>query len=103
MLITSDRQTGQGGGKRNPIYLFYEQVNINQNGEHGEEGDKHYKCYHGSRKTFTITKKMNSSLNGEFQPLFGFYCLLSCCKRFNWTFENIISNHVSIIPCPESP
>ena len=26
-------QAGQGGGKRNPIYLFYEQVDVNQNGK----------------------------------------------------------------------
>jgi hypothetical protein len=56
-------------GKRNPIYLFYEEVKVNENGEAGEEGDKHYKCYHGNRKTFTISKKMNYSLNGIFLKL----------------------------------
>ena len=53
-------------GKRNPIYLFYEEVKVNEQGEVGEAGDKHYKCYHGNRKTFTITKAMNYSLNGMF-------------------------------------
>jgi hypothetical protein len=55
-------------GKRNPIYLFYEPVAVNEKGEVGEEGDKHYKCYHGNRKTFTISKAMNYSLNGMFLP-----------------------------------
>ena len=63
----SKLQVGQGGGKQNPIYLFYEQVDVNQDREVGEEGDKHYKCYHGSRKTLTITKNMKFSLNGMFK------------------------------------
>lgn len=52
--------------KPNPIYLFYEQVLVNEKGEVGEQGDKHYKCYHGNWKTFTISKVMNYSLNGMF-------------------------------------
>jgi len=54
----------QGGGKQNPIYLFYEQVDVNKDGKAGEPGDKHYKCYHGNRKVLTISKAMNCSLNG---------------------------------------
>ena len=65
-LADRELQVGQGGGKRNPIYLFYEQVDVNQDGKVGEEGDKHYKCYHGNRKTLTITKQMKTSLNGMF-------------------------------------
>ena len=53
-------------GKRNPIYLFYEQVTVNKKGEVREEGNKDYKCYHSNRKTFTISKAMNYSLNGNF-------------------------------------
>ena len=35
-------------GKQNPIYLFHELVIVNKKGEVGEEGDKHYKCYHSN-------------------------------------------------------
>ena len=31
----------------------------------GQDGDKHYKCYLGGRKVFTITHAMKSSLNGK--------------------------------------
>ena len=61
----------QGGGKQNPIYLFYEQVNVNKDGKAGEPGDKHYRCYHGNHKVLTISKAMNCSLNGMSIP-----CLL---------------------------
>ena len=50
---------------RNPIYLFYENVEWNSNGEVGNPGDKHYKCLHGNMKILTVTKKMKYSLNGE--------------------------------------
>ncbi|KAJ7728859.1 hypothetical protein B0H14DRAFT_3169299 [Mycena olivaceomarginata] len=53
------------GGTTNPVYLFYEKVELNAEGNPGGEGDKHYKCYHGDRDTLTITKAMKSSLNGE--------------------------------------
>lgn len=39
---------------------------MNANGTPGKEGDKHYKCYHGTRKILTITRAMRSSLNGIF-------------------------------------
>jgi len=58
---------GQGGEKRNPVYLFYEAVDADEDGEHGEDGNKYYKCYHGNRKILKVTKKMNGSLNGEFK------------------------------------
>ena len=44
--------------KWNPIYLFYEQVLVKEKGEVGEQGGKHYKCYHGNWKTFTITSPL---------------------------------------------
>ncbi|TDL19648.1 hypothetical protein BD410DRAFT_841993 [Rickenella mellea] len=50
--------------KHNPIYHFYENVPNNAEGKPGQDGDKHYRCYHGSRKIFTITKAMCTSLNG---------------------------------------
>jgi hypothetical protein len=51
-------------GKRNPIYHFYEEVALNALGQHGTPGDKHYKCFHGSRKVLMVTKAMRSNLNG---------------------------------------
>lgn len=59
----------QESGKRNPIYLFYEAVAMNTDGAPGKEGNKHYKCYHGTRKVLTITRAMRSSLNGMFLQL----------------------------------
>jgi hypothetical protein len=50
---------------RNPIYLFYESVKWNSNGDVGNPGDKHYKCLHRNMKILTVTKKMKYSLNGE--------------------------------------
>jgi hypothetical protein len=50
---------------KNPIYLFYERVDTAADGTPGKDGDKHYKCYLGGRKVFTITRAMKSSLNGK--------------------------------------
>jgi len=50
---------------RNPIYIFYENININTGGRAGQPDDKHYKCYHGNHKILTITQAMKSSLNGN--------------------------------------
>ncbi|KAF8065125.1 hypothetical protein FPV67DRAFT_1418769, partial [Lyophyllum atratum] len=52
-----------GQEKRNPIYLFYEQVTRDAHGK-SESGSKYYKCYHGNRKTLVITKAMKGNLNG---------------------------------------
>ncbi|KIL55008.1 hypothetical protein M378DRAFT_201131 [Amanita muscaria Koide BX008] len=49
--------------RTNPIYLFYEQVETGADGKTAD-GDTHYKCCHGSRKTLTVTKAMKYSLNG---------------------------------------
>ena len=48
----------------NHVYLFYKEVDYNASGTWGEPGDKHFKCHHGPGKILTITKKMQSSLNG---------------------------------------
>jgi len=37
---------------------------VNSDGQAGDIGDKHYKCYLGNRKILTITRAMKSSLNG---------------------------------------
>ena len=56
----------QNGVKRNPIYYFYEVWDVNSEGNVGQPGDKHYRCYHGTRKIFTISKAMNHSLHSTF-------------------------------------
>lgn len=56
----------QNGVKRNPIYYFYEVWDVNSEGDVGQPGDKHYRCYHGTRKIFTISKAMNHSLHSKF-------------------------------------
>jgi hypothetical protein len=66
-------QHSNESGKRNPIYLFYEIVSKNAEGQSGKPGDKHYKCYHGNCKVLTITRAMRSSLNGKFMSIFGVY------------------------------
>jgi hypothetical protein len=57
--------------KRNPIYHFYDVVQLNAAGQAGDPGDKHYKCYLDNRKVLTITHAMKSSLNGKS------YCVLA--------------------------
>jgi hypothetical protein len=85
--------------KKNPIYLFYEVIPNGADGTPGDDGDKHYRCLHGSHKICTIKKSMRGNLNGEFcnihlrginfritvltnnlrvhvKPMFHLYCLL---------------------------
>ncbi|KAJ7692729.1 hypothetical protein B0H17DRAFT_914150, partial [Mycena rosella] len=47
---------------KNPIYLFYDPVPKNSEGDTGKAGDKHYKCRHGNRKIITITKLMRHNV-----------------------------------------
>ncbi|KAF9063150.1 hypothetical protein BDP27DRAFT_1335608 [Rhodocollybia butyracea] len=72
----------------NPIYLFFELVDRNEAGDPGTPGDKHYKCFHGKRKTLTITKAMKSSLNGltmhlknHFPPMYRLWEVLHQQKK----------------------
>jgi hypothetical protein len=51
--------------KQNPIYHFYDVVQLNAAGQAGDPGDKHYKCYLGNRKVLTITCTMKGGLNGK--------------------------------------
>jgi hypothetical protein len=64
---------------RNPIYYFYKQVTQNADGGAGNAGDKHYQCYHGSKKIITITKSMKSNLTS---------CVILSC--FNKYFVSLI-------------
>jgi hypothetical protein len=47
---------------RNAIYYFYDSVDRNDKGETGQPGDKHYKCLHGNRGVFTVTKASRYNL-----------------------------------------
>jgi hypothetical protein len=38
---------------------------MNQAGNVGEPGDKHYRCYHGNHKIITVTKASKASQTGE--------------------------------------
>ena len=52
------------GGSKNPIYLFYEKVERDKDGEVGADGDSHYRCYHGARKVCSVRKSMKYNLTG---------------------------------------
>ena len=52
--------------KKNPIYLFYEVIPNGEDVTSGDNGDKHYQCFHGSHKICMIKKSMRGNLNGEF-------------------------------------
>ncbi|KAJ3508846.1 hypothetical protein NMY22_g16486 [Coprinellus aureogranulatus] len=52
---------GSGTGRRrSPIFLFFEEVETDSSGQK-TEGTRYYKCYHGQRRTLSITKKMKSN------------------------------------------
>lgn len=63
-LYASNDHFLQAGGKRNPIYYFYEEITHGADGTRGSDGSKHYKCFHGNKRVLTITRAMRSSLNG---------------------------------------
>ncbi|KAF5366386.1 hypothetical protein D9758_009749 [Tetrapyrgos nigripes] len=48
--------------RQHPIYLFYEEVPTDADGT-TEPGTKYYKCWHGNRKVYKITKAMRGNLN----------------------------------------
>ncbi|KAF8808467.1 hypothetical protein BYT27DRAFT_7096739 [Phlegmacium glaucopus] len=58
----ADKKSGSEPKTKNPIYYFYEQVEHGADGSVGETRDKHYKCYHGNRKVFTLKKSGKSNL-----------------------------------------
>ncbi|KAK6985093.1 hypothetical protein R3P38DRAFT_3210432 [Favolaschia claudopus] len=49
---------------RSPIYLFYEDVECDSDGEK-EDGSRYWKCRHGKRRIFTITKSMRDNTKGK--------------------------------------
>lgn len=53
--------------KSNAIYHFFEEVQVDASKQKGAPGDKHYKCWHGSRTTITIKKSLKYNVQSEFQ------------------------------------
>ncbi|KAJ7182072.1 hypothetical protein C8R46DRAFT_1210612 [Mycena filopes] len=56
--------TSAGGRTRSAIYHFYELVPLNRYGVPGDNGDKHYKCLHGSGRVITVKRSQKHSVNG---------------------------------------
>ena len=54
-LIFKHQSTGRKC--TSPIYHFYEIVPLDVAGKQGEDGDVHYRCFHGGRKIITVTAK----------------------------------------------
>lgn len=57
------------GNKRNFIYLFYE-LRTHDDHDKSEPQTKYYKCWHGARKTFKISKSMKHSVTSKSIRLF---------------------------------
>ena len=73
-------------GKRNYIYLFYERVAADSDGSSLPDA-KYYKCWHGPRKTFKLTKAMRYSLTStsHFDYNYNFiYYRLTSIFRHDW-------------------
>lgn len=56
-------------GKKNFIYLFYERVAADDGGV-SQSNYKYYKCFHGQRKTYSVSPNMKHNLKSmsSFQP-----------------------------------
>ncbi|KAJ7132528.1 hypothetical protein C8R44DRAFT_553486, partial [Mycena epipterygia] len=54
---------------RNVIYEFYEHVDLNKYGVPSDDGDKHYKCLHGTSKIITVKRSQKHSVNGLVRDL----------------------------------
>jgi len=51
-------------GKKNYIYLFFEQVSADNQGQSLPKY-KYFKCFHGWRKTYTISLNMKHSIKSK--------------------------------------
>lgn len=75
-------------GKKNFIYLFYEHVVADSDGSSLPDA-KYYKCWHGSRRTFELTKTMWYSLTSTWQRLISisvYIHYLTSTFRYDRTF-----------------
>lgn len=55
----------QMGNKKNYIYLFFELVAADHNGNSAPD-TKYYKCWHGARQIFKVSKAMKYSVKSTF-------------------------------------
>ena len=73
-------------------------------GTKGNLGDKHFKCYHRTRKVLTITQKMKYSLNGMDFGLDSFISTItSPFERFNKSFEDSLTAYVPFFLLSQGP
>ena len=89
---------------KNPIYLFYEQVDTAADGTPGKDGDKHYKCHLGGRKVLTITRAMKSSLNGNLLQVMTLIVFLTIFSlRVDWPYQAWLPCDVLTLYLAEKP
>lgn len=64
--------------KKNYVYLFFE---LKEHDDHGisEPDSKYYKCWHGARQTFKISKTMKASVKSESDLIH-----IICHLYWNW-------------------
>ncbi|KAM6493884.1 hypothetical protein JOM56_010245 [Amanita muscaria] len=90
-------------GKKNYIYLFYERVAADNDG-HSQTDFKYYKCFHGQRKTYTLSpnmkhnlKNMIHHLQNHFPSMYKLYTTLSERKTAPTPLEVLIATNSTII------
>ena len=71
---------------------------LNKDGKPGKASDRHYKCYHGNRKTLTISKAMNYSFNGMYLIIFKAWLViftqcLSWCSNSIWSWNFVVDSN----------
>ena len=92
----------QNGVKQNLIYFFYEVWNINSEWNIGQPGNKHYWCYHGTCKIFTISKAMNHSLHGKFFFIYWIIPMLTSLVRPYQTYPHSLQTDAQFVPHHET-
>ncbi|KIL54477.1 hypothetical protein M378DRAFT_92476 [Amanita muscaria Koide BX008] len=90
-------------GKRNFIYLFYERVSVDEKCN-TQPGYKYYKCFHGQRKTYSVSpnmkhniKNMIQHLQSHFPAMYKLYTILSSRKTPPTPFEVLIATKSSAV------
>ncbi len=79
-------------GKWNYIYLFYERVDADDKGN-SQAGYKYYKCFHGQRKTYTISPNMKHNIKSRSMPsLVSLHCNLTLHRHGPASPESIPHN-----------
>ena len=58
-----------------------------------KKGEKYWKCFHGSRKTFTITRSMNVSQTGKLCNLLFLICSIVLIRTITTGLINHLKTH----------